>query len=91
MRQDEAHAALRTFLTRAHEHGLRYVLVITGKGGARSEADDPWRGRGVLKRNVPRWLAEPDLSRIVVSYSEAALKHGGEGALYIHIRARGKT
>ena len=86
LRQDEAHAVLRSFLIRAHDRGLRYVLVITGKGRASSSEDDDRRHRGILKRNVPRWLAEPDLSSIVVSHTEAAIHHGGEGAIYIHIR-----
>lgn len=93
MRQDEAHAALTAFLHRCQSKGKRWVLVITGKGRAvGSAADAPFdmsasRDRGVLRRNVPRWLEEPDLRRIVVSYAEAALAHGGEGALYVHLRA----
>ena len=42
----------------------------------------------VLKRNVPRWLAEPELAAIVVGFTEAAVSHGGEGALYVHLRKR---
>ena len=42
--------------------------------------------RGVLKRNVPMWLAEPELRAIVVSFATAAIPHGGEGALYIQLR-----
>lgn len=90
MRQNEAHGALRSFLLRAHARGLRYVLVITGKGkppSSRNEEGGP-RESGVLKRNVPRWLAEPELARVVVSHAEASIRHGGEGALYIHIRSR---
>lgn len=91
MRQDEAHAALRRFLHACQRRGQRWVLIITGKGGARSntgEADDrPDRSApGVLKRNVPRWLAEPDLRAIVVSTTEAAIQHGGSGAIYVQLR-----
>lgn len=92
MRQDEAHAALRAFLYRCQNRGLRWVLIITGKG--KQESDDPdrafdmsdMRQRGILRRNVPRWLDEPDIRPLVVSYSEAARHHGGEGALYVHLR-----
>lgn len=42
--------------------------------------------RGVLRRNVPRWLAEPELRACVVSYTAAAIRHGGDGALYVHLR-----
>lgn len=92
LRQSEAHAELRAFLFRCQSHGLRFVLVITGKGkpGSASEAGyrNPENDRGVLKRNVPRWLEEPDVRSIVVSYTTAAIQHGGEGALYVHLRAR---
>ena len=92
MRQDEAHASLRAFLHRCQARELRWVLVITGKGKITDRDDDaPFdmtanRDRGVLKRNVPRWLAEPDLRPLVVSYTAAAISHGGEGALYVHLR-----
>jgi DNA-nicking Smr family endonuclease len=94
MRQTEAHEALVAFLITAQARGHRIVLVITGKGGppVRDEAHgDPWgRERGVLKRNVPRWLEEPELRRIVVSHTAASQKHGGEGALYIQLRVLGR-
>jgi DNA-nicking Smr family endonuclease len=93
MRQAEAHLALRRFLMSCHARGLRWVLVITGKGGPRRQSEDEsesfWAAaneRGVLKRNVPMWLAEPELRAIVVSFATAAIPHGGEGALYIQLR-----
>src|SRR5438874_4686552 len=51
MFQEEAHRALVSFVRRAHEDGLRTVLVITGKGGFGD-------ARGVLREAVPRWLNE---------------------------------
>ena len=45
--------------------------------------------RGVIRRNVPRWLEEPDLRAIVVSFTQASAAHGGEGALYVQLRKRG--
>jgi DNA-nicking Smr family endonuclease len=97
MRQREAHAALRRFLMSCHAQGRRYVLVITGKGGpSRRDADEAFEmggreERGVIKRNVPTWLAEPELRAIVVSYGAAAISHGGEGALYVHLRSRERS
>jgi DNA-nicking Smr family endonuclease len=93
MRQSEAHLALRRFLLNAHAKGRRWVLVITGKGSrprGSSEVGE-YAGlrddeRGVLKRNVPRWLAEPELRAIVISFAAAAARHGGEGALYVQLR-----
>jgi DNA-nicking Smr family endonuclease len=99
LRQSEAHVTLRRFLMSCHARGLRWVLVITGKGGPRRRGDDeddfvPRFGgeeRGVLKRNVPMWLAEPEIRAIVVSFAAAAIQHGGEGALYVQLRNRERT
>ena len=95
MRQDEAYAALRGFLNSCHARGLRWVLIITGKGRASLDGDRELvtaghltAGRGVLRRSVPRWLAEPELRPIIVSYTTAATHHGGEGALYVQLRVR---
>jgi DNA-nicking Smr family endonuclease len=86
LRQAEAHAELRRFLLGCHARGIRWALVITGKGAPAGERHG--HERGVLRRNVPRWLAEPDLRAIVVSYTSAAAPHGGEGALYVQLRRR---
>jgi DNA-nicking Smr family endonuclease len=95
MRQDEAHAALRRFLLSCQSRGLRFVLVITGKGKTTGTPNtrfgDNDRERGVLKRNVPRWLDEPDLRAIVVSFTTAAIQHGGEGAIYVHLRSKNRA
>ena len=86
MVQSEAHAALTGFLLRARAAGHGYVLVVTGKGG--ETYADPFRERGVLRRNVPHWLRAPELRGIVLGFEEAARHHGGGGALYIRLRRR---
>ena len=42
--------------------------------------------RGVLRRSVPQWLGEPELRAVVLSYTSAGTRHGGEGALYVQLR-----
>ena len=80
MTQTRAHRRLLAFLQRAHYDGLTFVLVITGKGVA-GDAE-----RGVLRRQVPQWLALPEFRTLVVGFEEAHIGHGGEGALYVRIR-----
>jgi DNA-nicking Smr family endonuclease len=90
LRQRDAHVRLRAFLIEAHARGHKTVLVITGKGG--EEPADRYgelageRQRGVLRRNVPQWLGEPDLRAIVLSFTQAGVRHGGAGALYVQLR-----
>jgi DNA-nicking Smr family endonuclease len=77
--QSEAHAALLRFLRQASAREARLVLVITGKGSRDGE-------RGVLKRQVPQWLALPEFRSFVIGFEDAGVKHGGEGALYVRLR-----
>jgi DNA-nicking Smr family endonuclease len=82
MTQVRAHRALFGFLQRAHHDGLTFVLVITGKGKIGAAESE----RGVLRRQVPQWLALPEFRSLVVGFEEAHIGHGGEGALYVRIR-----
>ena len=81
MTQARAHRALSGFLHRAHDDGLTFVLVITGKGKIGAEFE-----RGVLRRQVPQWLSQPEFRNMVVGFEEAHIGHGGAGALYVRIR-----
>ena len=83
MSQAEAHGLLLSFLQRAHAGGVRYVLVITGKGSSSG-------GEGILRRAVPSWLTTPPFRTLVSSHDFAARNHGGGGAIYIRLR-RTKT
>lgn len=77
--QGEAHGFLLSFLHSAHGRGLRYVLVVTGKGAS-------FGSEGALKRAVPAWLATPSFRVLVAGFDEAARNHGGGGALYVRLR-----
>lgn len=84
MRQAEAHRALLGFLHHQHHRGVKLALVITGKGGL---PDAFGHERGILRRMVPHWLSDPLMRRIVLGFEAAAPTHGGDGALYVRIRA----
>lgn len=88
MTQRDAETALTSFIVGARADGRRSVLVITGKGGRRADADDRGPGAGVLKRMVPVWLNGPRLREHVRGFSYAAPRHGGEGALYVLLKRR---
>jgi DNA-nicking Smr family endonuclease len=95
-RQRDARAQLHTFLSACQEQGFKTVLVITGKGDDEPVHRDHLAGalgqpqRGVLRRLVPQWLAEPELRSVVLSYTTAGVRHGGNGALYVQLRRRAR-
>ena len=77
--ESEAREAVREALTGAAEAGQRCALVIHGRG-QRSE------GGPVLKRALPRWLAEPPLGARVMAFASATPADGGTGATYVLLR-----
>lgn len=81
--QMQAHAALLRFLHRAQADGVKMALVVTGKGTGKAGSAQE---RGVLKRQVPLWLALPEFRSLVVGFEDAHTGHGGEGALYVRLR-----
>lgn len=84
--QSEAKSRLQGFLETAQSREHTLVLVITGKG---KRSDDSWANEGgVLKRQVPLWLALPEFRSLVIGFEEAGVRHGGAGALYIRVRRR---
>jgi DNA-nicking Smr family endonuclease len=91
MRQRDARTELHAFLRAAQARALKTVLIITGKGDTAAERDHLAAAlgkpqRGVLRRSVPQWLEEPDLRSVVLSYTSAGTRHGGDGALYVQLR-----
>ncbi|MDF1668089.1 MAG: Smr/MutS family protein [Roseovarius sp.] len=86
MTMDQAHPRLTQFILRAHASGKRLVLVVTGKGKARDDGGPIPTRLGVLRHNVPQWLAQAPLAQVVLQVSEAHLKHGGGGAYYVYLR-----
>lgn len=86
MTMDQAHPALHDFIWRAQSSGKRLVLVITGKGKMRDNGG-PIPGRqGILRHQVPQWLALAPLASVILEVRPAHIRHGGDGAYYVYLR-----
>lgn len=85
MRQSMARSRLREFILESAAKNRRLVLVITGKGRPGGESPPESEG-GVLRRNAPLWMEDPAMARHVAGWSRALPKHGGDGAMYVHLR-----
>ncbi len=82
----EAHPALIGFVLNAHGRGQRLVLVITGKGKRRDDGGPIPERIGVLRHQVPHWLAQPPLGSAILQVTPASQRHGGTGAYYVYLR-----
>ena len=76
--RDRAHALLTEAIETAALHGLRVLLVVTGKGAR--------EGGGVLRAQLPHWLEAPALRPYIAALRPAHPRHGGGGAWYIVLR-----
>jgi len=82
MTQAQAHRALDAFIGASASARRRCVLVITGKGGGGDGT------KGVLREQVPRWLNQATLRPLILAFSHARPKDGGEGALYVLMKRK---
>ena len=69
-----------------HADSRRLVLIITGKGKRRDDPGSAMQTTGILKHQVPQWLAMMPLGPLVLQVVEAHIKHGGTGACYVYLR-----
>jgi DNA-nicking Smr family endonuclease len=76
----QARAEVDAFLRRAHQAGLRCVLIVHGRGH-NSKDQIP-----VLKQRVVSWLARGQWARLVMAFANARACDGGAGALYVLLR-----
>ena len=76
-RLKEAKIKLENYIFQAFNNNKRNILIITGKGVNNS---------GLLKKEVPTWLAEKKIQEILISYKSAPRSFGGEGALIIRLK-----
>ncbi|MCK0120757.1 Smr/MutS family protein [Loktanella sp. F6476L] len=86
MTLSEAHPELVAFILGAQAVGKRLVLVITGKGKERDEGYAIPVRNGILRHQVPQWLALPPMAQAILQVTPAHLKHGGHGAYYVYLR-----
>ena len=81
-RLNDARIAFKKFIIMSYNRKHKNILVITGKGKDNA---------GVLKKELPNWLCEKEISKYMVSYMSAPKKLGGEGAVLIRLKNINKS
>lgn len=82
MLSEEASRAVKSFVVRAHNAGLRLILVIPGKG----KDLEGRQGFGPLNQLIKPLLSSPPTSQYILHFQTAHRIHGGSGAYYIYLK-----
>ena len=86
MKESIAFDAVESFIAKSYNHGLRCIIIVTGKGLNHNEDEDVFAQKGILRKSVPQWLNLPHLRAAILIYKHPSAKLGGDGALYILLR-----
>ena len=79
---NNAKKILNRYLFNAYNNYKRNILIITGIGLNKT---------GLLKKEVPIWLMENEISKLIINCRIAPNSFGGEGALIVRIKNKYKT
>ena len=85
----EANKKVKKFVIKSYEEGSKKLIIITGKGSRSKVYEDPFKSdkMNVLRYSVPNFIEnEMDLMSIVKKISQADIKDGGEGAIYLFLK-----
>ncbi|MAH78893.1 MAG: hypothetical protein CBE14_002685 [Rickettsiales bacterium TMED254] len=83
----EAKNEVFQFINKCFKRNKRLLLIITGKG-KRLGVEAGWKGKGILKDTLPKWLNSHALSKYIIWYGAAPANRGGEGALNVYLKKR---
>ena len=85
----EANEMVKNFIIKSFNDGYKKLLVVTGKGLRSKSYDNPYLSEklSTLKYSVPEYIKnDENLNKKISRISQADLKDGGEGAIYIFLK-----
>ena len=74
----------------SYNSGQRCLLFVTGKGLYKSknyeEKDKPKLYHGIIRSSFVEWARSKKFSKYILSFEQASIDHGGDGAFYVYLR-----
>ena len=89
----EANKIVKKFIIESFNNGYKKLLVVTGKGLRSKSYNNPYVSEklNVLRYSVPEFIKnDENLNNKISRTSKAAIKDGGEGAIYIFLKGNKK-
>ena len=88
----EAYQKFKSEVEKNYNKNKRCLLVITGKGVHKKienqEDASPKLFYGKIKNSIINWINEDDLKKYVLTYQDAGIEHGGDGAIFVYLRKK---
>jgi len=86
---DEANLKVRDLIITCAKNKYKEILLITGKGLHSNSDGNAYVSKNLskLKYSVPEFIkSNEELSKLIISLSDADLKDGGKGAILIKLK-----
>tara|TARA_B100001123_G_scaffold286059_1_gene318879 strand:- start:134 stop:568 length:435 start_codon:yes stop_codon:yes gene_type:complete len=90
---NSANEEVKKFIIKSYEEGYKKLIIVTGKGLRSKVYSDPFRSDklNILRYSVPNFIKnETNLMNVVKKISQADIKDGGEGAIYLFLKNKNK-
>ncbi len=86
----ESEEQFNNTIIESYNSGQRCLLFVTGKGLFKSknykESDNPKLYHGIIRSSFVEWARSKKFSKYILSFEQASIKHGGDGAFYVYLR-----
>ena len=75
-----------------YNSGHRCLLFVTGKGLFKSKNNEktnhPKLYHSVIRSAFIQWVKSKKFSKYILSFEQASIEHGGDGAFYVYLRKK---
>lgn len=86
----ESEELFATTIIGCYQRNLRCLLFVTGKGLFTpkhiNNNDKPKLYHGVIRNALIDWVKLKKFSKYILSFEQASIDHGGDGAFYVYLR-----
>jgi len=86
----ESEEQFNNTIIESYNNGQRCLLFVTGKGLFKSknyeESDKPKLYHGIIRSSFVEWVRLKKFSKYILSFEQASIEHGGDGAFYVYLR-----
>jgi DNA-nicking Smr family endonuclease len=86
----ESEEQFNNIIIESYNSGQRCLLFVTGKGLFKSknyeEGYKPKLYHGIIRASFVDWVRSKKFSKYILSFEQASIEHGGDGAFYVYLR-----